>query len=77
MIGMQKVALNNAFDTVALFQDQTGSAMNIFMNQMPAVPEKGRALVAEWTDAFRQRRGFYREAMNAFMDRVEDFCRQP
>ncbi len=72
MIGIQKVTLNNAFDTVALVQDQTGSAMKIMMNQMPAISDKGWAMVDEWTDAFRERRGFYREAMNAFMERIED-----
>jgi hypothetical protein len=77
MVGMQKAAFNNAFDTVALVQDQSDSAMKILMNQMPATSKEAAALVEVWTDVFRQRRGFYREAMNAFMDRVEDFYRQP
>ena len=56
MKAVNKLTFNNAFDAVALLQDQSGKLTNALLDQFYWLPSESRTTADVWVDAFRNGR---------------------
>jgi hypothetical protein len=73
VIGLQKGAFTNWYDSVANLQDQAVSAMDLMLDQAGLVPEEGRKALTQWVSACQQERGRLKSYMDTGFSNLEKF----
>jgi len=68
-----KTSFDNAFSTIAIFQDQTEQMMNIFLENAPGIPEEGKKAIQDWGKSYKKSREDYKAAVDESYKRLEEF----
>jgi hypothetical protein len=68
-----KTSFDNAFSTIAIFQDQTEQMMNIFLESNPCIPEEGKKAILDWAKSYKKSREDYKTAVDESYKKLEDF----
>lgn len=73
MVEFNKGAFNNAYNAMAMVQDQTETLANTMLNQASWMPEEGRKAVREWVEVFKKGRETYKKTVDEAFRKVQDF----
>lgn len=76
MIEFQKATFNNAFTALVMVQDQTEAMFNSLMAQMPGVPDEGRKIVKEWSDAYKTGRETFKKSVEDGFSKLDAFFKE-
>jgi hypothetical protein len=71
MIEFNKTAFNNAFDAVALVQNQFEKAAYAALDQTNWLPAEGRKAIETWTEAFKAGRQNFKQQMDNGFEQAE------
>jgi hypothetical protein len=71
MIDFNQATFNNAFDAVALLQDQFEKIANTALDQIPGLPAEGRKAIESWAKAFKEGRKNFKEQMDSGFEQAE------
>ena len=69
-VDFQKATFDNTFHAITMIQDQTEKAFNTLLETgMWPLPEEGKKVLKEWTQAFKKGRDEFKKVMD------EGFCK--
>ena len=71
MIEFNKTAFNNAFDAVALVQNQFEKAAYAALDQTSWLPAEGRKVIETWTEVFKAGRQNFKQQMDNGFEQAE------
>jgi hypothetical protein len=73
IIDFQKAAFDNTFSAISMMQDQAERATKMLLEtSMVPVPEEGRKIMDEWTEAFKRGRDEFKKAVDESYRNMED-----
>lgn len=72
LLGLQKQALNNFFDAIILFQDQTEITNRFYAKQL-RISDKAQDYVDQWRTIFKEGRDESRRFSNERLTCLEDY----
>jgi hypothetical protein len=72
-LAFQKMALDNAFLSMARMQDAVSEQVIACVEKNPLLPEEGRKAVLDWAAAYRRGRDEFRERVDASDRQAEAF----
>jgi hypothetical protein len=73
MIDFNKSAFATGFDAMVMFQEQTETMGNLFMEKAPLLPEEGKKAVQDWISACKKGRDDFRTAVDESFNKMESF----
>ncbi len=73
LLGLQKQALNNFFDAIILFQDQTEITNRFYAKQL-RISDKAQDYVDQWRTIFKDGRDEHRRLIIESITNMEDYC---
>jgi DNA-binding PadR family transcriptional regulator len=71
-IGLQKLAVNNFFEAMVIFQDQAESANRSIANQI-GISDEGKEYIEQWRAIFKEGRDESRKLINESLTSMEDY----
>jgi hypothetical protein len=77
MMNFNKAAFDNAYNAMAMLQEQTEKMAKMSMKQATWIPEEGKKFADEWAKAYRQGCEDFRNAVDANFKKAEDFFTGP
>ena len=73
MIDFNKTAFDNAFNSMAMLQDQAERMTGMFLEQATWLPKEGKKVIDEWVKAYKKGRENFKGSMEDSFKKVEDF----
>lgn len=73
IIELQKSTLDNTYNSLVQFQENTEKMTKILMEQQLAVPEEGKKALDEWMQAIKQGCNNYKKNMDENFENVRSF----
>jgi hypothetical protein len=73
MLDFNKAALDNTFNTMIMFQEQTETVGNMLMEKNPLLPEEGKKAVKDWIRTYKKGRDDFRKAVDESFMKMEAF----
>ncbi len=73
MLNFNKSSFNNAFNTLAMAQEQTETMGKSFIEQAAWLPAEGKKAVQDWLDACKKGREEYKKLIDDAYKKVEAF----
>jgi hypothetical protein len=73
MIQLNKTVFENAFNSMAMLQDQMEQATNMFLGQTPWLPAEGKKVIEEWVKTYKKGRENFKSAVDESYKKVETF----
>lgn len=71
VIDFQKMSFDHWYNTLALFQDQAESTMDLVLNQATWIPENGRNAIQSWGSVCQQERGRFKSYLDKSFGALE------
>lgn len=72
VIDFQKSAFNTTFDTMLKMQEQSQKVTEAFLASNKAIPDSGRAMLAEWQSQLTHNQAEFRKYISDHYDRCID-----
>ncbi|HYA15804.1 MAG TPA: hypothetical protein VEF33_15820 [Syntrophales bacterium] len=76
MIDLNKAAFDNAFNNMAILQEQMERTINIMIEQSTGMTEEGKKAVKDWAAIYKKGFEEYKRAVGENFKRVESFFQQ-
>lgn len=76
MIDFNKAAFDNAFNNMAMLQEQMEKTINIMIGQSTGMTEEGKKAVKEWAAIYKKGFEDYKRTVDENFKRVESFFQQ-
>ncbi len=73
MIQLNKTVFDNAFNSMALLQDQMEKATKAFLEQATWLPAEGKKVIEEWVNTYKKGRENFRTAVDESYEKLEKF----
>ncbi len=73
MLNFNKSSFNNAFNALAMAQEQTETLGKSFIEQASWLPAEGKKAVQDWLDACKKGREEYKKLIDDAYKKVEAF----
>lgn len=73
MIDFNKTAFDNAFNSMAMLQDQAERMTGMVLEQATWLPKEGKKVIDEWVKAYKKGRENFKSSMEDSFKKVEDF----
>ncbi len=73
IIEMQKTAINNTFDSIISFQNQSEKMTNSFIDQIPYLAPEARKVYNEWFLAFKKGQDEYKKTCDESFKKFESY----
>jgi len=73
MVDFNKTAFDNAFEAMAVIQDQTEKMVTAMMEQTAFFPDEGKKLITEWIKTYKKGREEFKAAADENFKKVESF----
>jgi hypothetical protein len=73
MLDFNKIALDNTFNTMIMFQEQTETLGSMFMERNPLLHEEGKKAVKDWISTCKKGRDDFRKAVDDGFKKMEAF----
>jgi len=73
MLDFNKSSFTNAFNALAMAQEQTETMTNSFVGQAAWLPAEGKKAVQDWLDACKKGREEYKKLIDEAYKKVETF----
>lgn len=73
MLNFNKSSFNNAFNALAMAQEQTETMGKSFIEQAAWLPAEGKKAVQDWLDACKKGREEYKKLIDDAYKKVEAF----
>ncbi len=76
-VDFQKIAFDNTFDTMMMFQDLTEKMTISFLDYVPWLPEEGKKAINEWISTYNKGCKDFKKAVDDNFDNVSMFFPEP
>ncbi|MGA2401194.1 MAG: hypothetical protein ABSG91_05740 [Syntrophobacteraceae bacterium] len=76
MIDFNKATFDNAFNAMALLQEQTERMTKNFVDQAASLPDEGRKGLNDWIQAIEKGREEFKKAVDRSFSNVEAYFEQ-
>lgn len=73
MLNFNQSAFNNAFNALAMAQEQTETIGKSFLDQAAWLPDEGKKAIQEWLDTCKKGRDEYKKLIDDAYKKVESF----
>lgn len=73
MIDFNKTAFDNAFNSMAMLQDQAERMNAMVLEQATWLPKEGKKVIDEWVKAYKKGRENFKSTVEDSFKKVEDF----
>jgi polyhydroxyalkanoate synthesis regulator phasin len=73
MLDFYKSTFDNTFNALSVVQEQTEKMVNMFLEQVPLMPEEGKTAVNEWVMAYKKGRTDFKSAIDESFKKVQSF----
>ena len=73
MLEFNKAAFDNSYNAMLTIQEQNEKMFDTFLEQATWIPEEGKKLVREWTDACKKGSADFKKAADENYKKVADF----
>ncbi len=77
LVGFNRMAFENTFNTVANFQDQMEKIFSSALQGAPWLPEDGKKAVDEFVKTFKQGRDDFKKIVEQSFEKIESSCSTP
>ncbi len=74
VLGFNKMAFDNTFSTVSMFQDQLETLLSSALQQNPGLPEDGRRALEEFVRSIKQGRDDYKKVVDESFEKFSSSC---
>jgi hypothetical protein len=72
MTEVNKLTFNNAFDAIALLQDQSGKLVNALLDQTDLLPSESRKFADAWAEAYKMGRLNLKKLIDSGFKQIEE-----
>lgn len=73
MLEFNKLAFNNSFNAMTMFQEQMEKMANAMIGQSAWLPEEGRRAVDEWLKSYKRGREDFKKVVDQGFEKMESF----
>ncbi|MCK8602872.1 hypothetical protein [Desulfoferrobacter suflitae] len=73
MIDFNKTAFDNAFNSMAMLQEQAERMTGMVLEQATWLPKEGKKVIDEWVKAYKKGRENFKSSMEDSFKKVEEF----
>lgn len=73
MLDFYKSTFDNTFNALSVVQEQTEKMVNMFLEQVPLMPEEGKTAVNEWVMAYKKGRSDFKSTVDESFKKVQSF----
>jgi len=77
MMNFNKAAFDNAYNAMAMFQDQAEKIANASMEKATWIPKEGKKFADEWAKAYRKGCEDFKNTVDNNFKKAEDFLAGP
>ncbi len=74
VLGFHKMAFDNTFSTVSMFQDHFETLLSSALQQNPWLPEDGRKALEEFVRSIKQGRDDYKKVVDESFEKFSSTC---
>lgn len=71
VVELNQVTFNNAFNVMALLQDQFEKTANKTLDNIPGMPVEGRKAIDNWAELFKNNRNSFKQQIDSGFGQAE------